>query len=320
MTSVVTGSAPETVERFACFGGTCSVLVQGRGPAGSAPLATERVKQRLLEWHAQFSRFERSSELSCLNRDPRECVPVSSMMARFVESALHAAAITGGLVDPTLVDDVEQAGYANDFGAPSVTPADAARPVLARRPAAPNPAARWREVSVDYRRRTVTRPVGVRLDSGGVAKGLFGDVLAGALAFHEAYAVEAAGDVRFGGTGGVVRSVRVRSPFEHDSVLHRFELTDGAAATSGTIKRSWVDERGRLAHHLLDPSTGQPAFTGVVQATALARSGVEAEALAKAALLSGPERAASWLEHGGVVVYDDGTYDVLDPDRGGASR
>jgi thiamine biosynthesis lipoprotein len=45
-----------------------------------------------------------------------------------------------------------------------------------------------------------------------------------------------------------------------------------------------------------------------VQVTALAPTAVEAEALAKAALLSGPDGADAWLPHGGVVVGADGTH------------
>src|ERR1019366_3637570 len=62
------------------------------------------------------------------------------------------------------------------------------------------------------------------------------------------------------------------------------------------------------AHHLLDPGTGRPAFTGGVQATALAPTATEAEILAKAAVLSGPERALSWLRQGGVLVFEDGAH------------
>ena len=90
-----------------------------------------------------------------------------------------------------------------------------------------------------------------------------------------------------------------------------FEFERGAAATSGIDKRSWLGADGRPAHHLLDPATGMPAFTGIVQATALAPTGVEAELLSKAALLSGPARATQWLAHGGLVLYDDGSFDVV---------
>jgi thiamine biosynthesis lipoprotein len=96
-------------------------------------------------------------------------------------------------------------------------------------------------------------------------------------------------------------------------VLHTFELERGGVATSGIGRRSWLDEHGSPAHHLLDPSTGRAAFTGVVQATALAPSALEAEVRAKAALLSGPAAAAEWLREGGVIVLDDGSHRVIAP-------
>jgi thiamine biosynthesis lipoprotein len=99
--------------------------------------------------------------------------------------------------------------------------------------------------------------------------------------------------------------VRVESPFD-GTVLHTYSPSAGAFATSGIGRRAWLDAHGRPAHHLLDPSTGRPAFTGIVQATALAPTAAEAEMRSKAAVLSGPDGAARWLPHGGVVVLDDG--------------
>ena len=72
-------------------------------------------------------------------------------------------------------------------------------------------------------------------------------------------------------------------------------------------------ERLTPAHHLIDPATGLPAYTGIVQASALAATALEAEALAKAALLSGPQDAAGWLRHGGLIVFDDGSHEVVEP-------
>ena len=233
-------------------------------------------------------------------------------MAQFVEAALDAATVTGGLVDPTLVTEIERAGYGESLDLERVSPGDFVRRRHRSSPAQPRPEALWHEVRVDRRACKVNRPPGLRLDSGGIAKGLFGDVLAVALGTHRSFAVAAAGDLRFGGTAQSLRPVQVASPFD-DSLLHTFELVSGAAATSGISKRSWIGSDGAAAHHLLDPATGRPAFTGVVQVTALAPTGVEAEALSKAALLSGTERATRWLRHGGVVVYDDSSTDVVAP-------
>jgi thiamine biosynthesis lipoprotein len=305
----------EAIEQFDCFGGSCAVLVAGSGPAGTAHDAAARVKRRLLAWHEQFTRFSPTSELSRLNGDPRRVVAVSPTMARFVAAAVGTAGATGGLVDPTLVDELESAGYRRDLRWDSLPLSRALLLAPGRAAAQPRAVAGWSEIEVDRAARTVTRPPGVRIDSGGIFKGLCGDMLAGVLGGHASFALDAAGDLRFGGAAGWRRPVRVTNPFD-GAFMHVFELAHGAAATSGIGRRSWLDAGGRPAHHLLDPATGCPAFTGVVQVTALAQTGVEAEMRSKAALLSGPSGAMDWLADGGLVVLDDGTFRVVEPTAG----
>jgi thiamine biosynthesis lipoprotein len=284
--------------RFDCFGSRCGVW--------ATPEAEDDARRRLESWHVRFSRFLATSELSRLNADPREVVPVSTTMTRLVEVVREAAQATGGLVDGTLLGEIQAAGYVGDLAAPlplRLTLGLAPR----RRPAAPTPQSRWAEISVDGWE--LRRPCGVGLDSGGLAKGLFADLIAERLARHPSFAVDCGGDLRF---AGPTRRLAIADPFGGKPV-HVFELDTAAAATSGIGRRSWLGPDGRPAHHLLDPATGRPAFTGVVQATALAPTAVEAEWRAKAAVLSGPRRAATWLAHGGVVVLEDGTHLVLDP-------
>ena len=303
---------PETIETFSCFGGTASVIVMGDGPAGTAAAAAASARRRMLAWDAQFSRFEEASELSRLNADTRETVAVSVVMARLVSAILDAARSSGGLVDATLVGELERAGYAGHFDGEPVELELALRLAPPRSPAGPSPGARWGEVRVDAAAGTVTRPPGMRFDSGGIAKGLFGDILAGILGVHASFAIDCAGDVRVGGSSGLARPVQVASPFD-ESFLHVFEVVEGAAATSGIGRRSWLDAGGHPAHHLLDPASGRPAFTGLVQVTALAPTALEAEVLAKTALLRGPGGAASTLRHGGVAVDDGGRAEVIVP-------
>jgi thiamine biosynthesis lipoprotein len=232
-------------------------------------------------------------------------------MARFAGAARSAGSLSRGLVDATLLRQIEDAGYRADL--PDSLPLAAAlRFAPPRRPARPAGRAAWRRLEVDIEGATVTRPPGIALDSGGVAKGLLADVLAEQLAGHDAFAINCAGDLAIGGRAAMTRQVQVESPFDGRTV-HAFELQRGAVATSGIGRRSWLGADGRPAHHLLDPATGRPAFTGIVQATALAPSALEAEVRAKAALLSGPLRAAGWLAGGGVLVFDDGSHTVIQP-------
>jgi thiamine biosynthesis lipoprotein len=303
----------EATTHFRCFGSDCAAFVIGSGRLGPPGLAVQLVRRQLLHWHERFSRFEPGSELSRLNGEPRARVGVSRTMASLAEAVVHTAEDTGGLVDATLVDEIEGAGYTSDLEG-ALPLADALGLAPERTPAGPSPRVRWREIAVDLRRRIVTRPPGVRLDSGGIAKGLFADLIADALADHPSFAVDCGGDLRVGGAAGIMRAVDVASPFD-SSVLHRFELAGAGVATSGIGKRSWLDSSGAPAHHLLDPATGRPAFTGIVQATAIAPTALTAEILAKAAVLSGPDLGRGWLRYGGVLVYEDGGHERVDARR-----
>jgi thiamine biosynthesis lipoprotein len=84
-------------------------------------------------------------------------------------------------------------------------------------------------------------------------------------------------------------------------------------ATSSIVRRAWRTAAGH-AHHLLDPATGRPAWTGLLAATALAPTTLEAETLSKVALLAGPRGARRALAgHGGIVVHADGEVERIGP-------
>jgi len=102
----------------------------------------------------------------------------------------------------------------------------------------------------------------------------------------------------------------VEHPFDEQPAA-RLSLTGGAVATSGLSRRVWMTN-GVASSHLLDPSTGAPAWTGLVQASALAPTALEAETLAKAAYLSGPLAARGLLaDHGGILVDEAGCVEIV---------
>jgi len=247
---------------------------------------------------AVWTRFDPSSHLERLNDDPRTTVAVDPRLGHAVRAALWCRARSRGLVDPTLGAALVAAGYDRTFSEIGGSGAIGHGPTSApRRPPA---------VRVAPDGRAVTRPPGVRLDLGGTAKGLAADLAAARLRDLDRYAVDLGGDVRVGGTRrDVPQEVRVTTPERRVATL---SVDRGAVATSSVLKRVWRTADGSSAHHLLDPRTARPACTGVVQASALARTALEAELLAKQALLEGPVRGAALLRsrHGGVLVHAGG--------------
>lgn len=292
--------------RLDLFGTSVRILVRGSrrsGDAGAA-MAAATAEVVLRRHQRALSRFDARSELSALNRDPRPARRMSELTAGAIAAAIWAAERSAGLVDPTLLPALERAGYEHSrANADSASLSDALSAAPARQPAAPCQRAAWRAVTVAGP--WVRRRPGLQLDLGGSAKGLAADRAATFLAGQEAFAIDAGGDLVIGGTAGARRLVTVAHPIEQAPAF-AFHLSSGAVATSGIGARVWRTPRG-FGHHLLDPATGRPAWTGVIQASAVASSGLEAEALAKIALLSGPETAVAVLAPGGgVLVVDSG--------------
>jgi len=305
---------------FPCMGCEFRLLIGDPVAPGlaSAQEAAARARALLETCDARLSRFRESSDLVALNESPETVVSARPLLIAAVEAALWAAELTGGIVDSTLAEAIEAVGYRHSLAGAVPVPLREALPYApARRPAGASAQGAWRTLQVDRGAGTIARPVGVRVDSGGVVKGLAADLVARLLAGYSRFAVDAAGDLAIGGTRAARNpyEVEVEHPLSGEHV-HAVPVSSGGIATSGLNSRMWRREDGTVAHHLLDPSTGEPAWTGLLMVTALGSSALEAETLAKWALLSGPAGARRILErHGGLVIHDDGDVELHGPMR-----
>lgn len=253
-------------------------------------------------WEQQLSRFRTNSDLSRLNAAAGRAVVVPPALWAVIEVALDAARQSDGLVRPTVLDALEQAGYDRSFAelAPSGTPASPAiRP------------ADWRMIALEQRSHVVRLPAGVRLDLGGVAKGWAADQAVRRLAATGPALVDAGGDIVVSGplSDGSPWPIAIANPFVPDDALEMLLLTQGAVATSGRDYRHW--QRGGIEqHHIIDPRTGQPAQTDVLTATIVGPSGPAVEMAAKVALILGSRAGLAWLDArptlAGLLVLQDG--------------
>jgi thiamine biosynthesis lipoprotein len=302
---VSTATATDTVIR--CMGCDVRLLV------GDARAADDAVAF-LRDFDARLSRFAPDSELSALNADPRATVPASPLLRAAVGAGLWAAQQTAGLVDPTLTAALERAGYAGDFDVSArLALADALAAAPPRRPARAAPGAAWRAIEIDDAAGTISRPPGVRIDTGGIGKGLAADAVAHRLtaAGRTRFAIDCGGDLYVNAGDGDPYRIDVVHPLT-GAVAQVLQVARGGVATSGLDRRVWRGPDGRPRHHLLDPSTGEPAWTGLLSVTALAPTALEAETRAKHALMRGPAGARDVLAAGGgVLVADDGTVDAV---------
>ena len=125
-----------------------------RSRAATRPPQAQRATSRTSRW--RLSRFRDDSELCALNRDPRAEVPASPLLRAAVRAGLWAAERSGGLVDPTLVRELEAAGLRDLAGGrkPASLARRSPRPRRAGRRAATR-APRWRAIDVDDERGAV---------------------------------------------------------------------------------------------------------------------------------------------------------------------
>ncbi len=305
---------------FDAMGSEVRIVIDEPGDGASGvpepALAIAAARRYIAAFEQALSRFRPDSELCALNRDPRPEVPASPLMREAVRAGLWAARRTGGLVDPTLLRALEAAGYVKSRAGVAGAPlAEALAVAPARRPAQPHPGRAWARFEVDDAAGLIKRPPGIPFDTGGCGKGLAADLVASRLRGYHRFVVDCGGDIRVGGRGVTSQpfAVHVQHPVSrrHVCVIHS---RGGGIATSGLDVRIWRRKDGSFAHHLIDPATLEPAWTGLVGATALGRTALEAETLSKAALLSGPQRGRTVLaELGGILVHESGRIELCGP-------
>ncbi len=284
--------------------------VAGPQPSPRLEHAAADARALLGELERRWTRFDPASDLNALTGDPRRELPAHEHVRALIRAGAWAGRRSGGLVDMTLGAQIAQVGYDRHWAGETAQLSAALAAAPPRAAASPHPAARWQELGVDRRAGTIRRPPGTVLDSGGLGKGLAADMVATRLTGLR-FIVDVGGDLALGAGGGGPHEVAVTHPLT-GAVAHRFRLASGGVATSGIHRRLWLDDHGVPAHHLLDPSTGRPAWTGLLAATAVGHSALEAEVLAKVALLRGPRGARSALAaDGGVLVHEDGAVEIV---------
>ena len=247
-------------------------------------------------WEAALSRFRPTSELSILNEHSGKWMPVSPLLFELIADAKDAAARTGGIFNPLILNALEAAGYERSFD-PSAA-AQQSSPA-AQIEAIPS----WERLLIDADRQAVFLPPGSRIDLGGIAKGWAAQETADRLSDYGACLVDAGGDLVAYGSPDENDGWIVTIPtLDESNTLFHILLVDEAIATSGTDYRQWQRD-GQAMHHLIDPRTGRPSDSNIVRSTVIAPDATEAVVWAKVSLMTQQfsEYPTLFIQRDGVV-------------------
>jgi thiamine biosynthesis lipoprotein len=263
-------------------------VVEAGSPAMDAGLA-ELVGKLLDDLDHKLSTYKPDSELNRFNRHPvGQPFAASDDFYQVLEVADRIYRLSGGAFDPTVRPLVDLWGFG---------PVDTGDRV----PAESEITALLGEIGFDRielaAANQVIRRAPVTLDLSAVAKGFIVDRLAAELRAQgvDDYMVEVGGEIRAGGRradGGLWR-IAVEVPAAGGGVERVLELSDIGVATSGDY-RNYFERDGERYSHTIDPRSGRPIRHRLASVTVLAPTAAEADALATALMVMGPEHGADF--------------------------
>jgi thiamine biosynthesis lipoprotein len=295
--AAVPASADEQLLRFSgrALGSPLKLFV--RVPAGSTPdalrgaaeAAWSAVVAEFRAVDAALSRFRDDSELTALNRlaGSGRVALVSWRLRSMLATVHRASRLTDGRFDASVVDALERIG---EHGAPLGDADGAARGSTGPGPVLLVAAGTPRASRVHIPERAV--------DSGGIGKGLAlrwaVAAAAAALPATAGILLDAGGDIVCAGTAPATGwLVGVEDPVapagQSGDPLAVYVLVDGGVSTSSVAIRNWTAPDGRRVHHLVDPTTREPARTGLKAVTVAGPDPAWNEVWSKALFLGGSE-------------------------------
>lgn len=251
--------------------------------------ALELAAARIQELEKLWSVTDENSEIYAANHSGGAPASINGDTEELIRFALSMARETGGALEPTIYPVLTAWGFTTDnYQIPEQDEID-----------------RLLEL-VDYEAiiladTTVTVPDGMQLDLGAVGKGYAADETAAILRENgvESALLDFGGNILTVGAkpDGSPWRVGVRDP-DTEGNLGVLEVADQSVVVSGGYEKYFVGEDGQRYWHIIDPETGCPARSGLVQVAIVSRESKLCDALSTAIFVMGLDKAIDyWQAH-----------------------
>lgn len=239
-----------------------------------------------------MSSYREDSDVSRLNRlSEGKTIAVSDETLEVIKKSIEFSELSEGSFDITISPILQLWGFGK--GSKKRIPT---RDEIDER----LPLVNFHNIIIDEAKKTVgfAHP-GMKIDLGGIAKGYAVDKAVETLRREgiKGAMVNAGGDIYCLGTKakGEPWTIGVKQPRKPSQVLTTLKVKDRAVATSGDYESFFIIGNKRYSH-LIDPRNGHPAPNGVMSVTVLGPTCLEADALATACFVLGPEEGMKLIE------------------------
>lgn len=269
-----------------CMGTVMSLKAYGE----NADASLQEVKRAALRLEHLLSRFLPNSEISAINKhaglSPQKLSPETYDV---LTQAVQIAGICQSGFDITVGPLVNLWNVNKSDAKP---PDTLIKQVL--------PLVDYRDVILDPdQTKAGLRQIGQSIDLGGIGKGYasakFVEICKNQ-GITSAF-VNIGGNVATLGRkpNGESWRIGIQHPRKESSLVGLVCVSDKAVVTSGDYQRYFIDEAGNKYHHIIDPTTGYPAQSGLISVTIVADNATIADALSTAVFVAGMQKGLALI-------------------------
>lgn len=293
------GSAPQTAEIYAM-----DTVMDFSVYGSSAEEAIDASIEEIYRIEDLLSCTIEDSLISSINESNGQAVEITDEVKELLQDAMWLSRATDGAFDITVAPIVSAWGFRDkNYRIPSAEEIlDLLKYVGSDR--------------IQLSGNEIELEPGMSIDLGGIAKGYAADQVADILRSYgvDSTIISLGGNVYAKGTkpDGSSWRVAVRDPANAEDYVGTLLLENAYAVTSGGYQR-YFEQDGQVYHHIIDPSTGYPADSGLTSVTVISDSGTACDALSTALFVLGEEGAIELWQNPDwdrvfdmVLVTDDG--------------
>jgi thiamine biosynthesis lipoprotein len=144
------------------------------------------------------------------------------------------------------------------------------------------------------------RNVGQAVDLGGIGKGFAGDKVREVFKrfdISSAYSNLGGNVVTLGAKpDGSPWQIGIQHPRLENKIIGAVSAFYQSVVTSGDYQRCFIDRQGKRRHHILNPSTGYPAESGLISVSIVTDKSVIADALSTVLFIAGMHKGLEFLK------------------------